>query len=52
MATKEELQELEAQVSKGLKKAHKKMVELKKFKKIPVVVSNNGKAVKIKAEDL
>lgn len=52
MTIKEELTDLEDKVTKGLKKAHKKMVEFKKYKKTPVVVSCNGKVVKIKAEEL
>ena len=51
MTIKEELNDLENKVTKGLKKAHEKMVEFKKFKKTPIVVSQNGKVVKLQPEE-
>lgn len=50
MTSEEELADLGAKVSKGLKIAHKKMLEFKKYKKTPVVISRNGKVVRVPPE--
>jgi len=47
MGIKEQLQDLEEKLSKGLKEAYKKMVVFKKQKKTPIIISKNGKIVKI-----
>lgn len=52
MTIKEELSDLETKVSKGLKIAFKKMVEFKKFKKTPIIVSSEGKVIEIQPEDI
>jgi len=52
MATKSKMSELEAKVSKGLKGAYKKMVEFKKYKGTPIVISRNGKIIEIQPEDI
>lgn len=46
------LQELEEQVIKGLEKAYKRMVEFKKQRNSPLIVSEDGKVVEIKPEDI
>lgn len=40
-------EELSKQILKGLEKAYEKMVEFKKQKNSPLVISKNGKVVKI-----
>ena len=52
MTIKEELSDLESKVSKGLKIAHSKMVEFKKYKKTPIVISHNGKIVEVQPEEM
>jgi len=52
MGTKEQLQELEDQVAKGLEEAYRKMVLFKKRMNSPVVIEKNGKVVKVKPEDM
>lgn len=52
MTIKEELTDLETKVAKGLKKAHKKMVEFKKFKNTPIIVSDKGKIIELQPEEL
>jgi hypothetical protein len=47
MGVKEQLQELEDKIARGLEEAYRKMVVFKKHKKTPLVVSKNGKAVEI-----
>ncbi len=48
MEIKEQLQELEDKLSKGLKEAYKKMIAFKQQKNTPIIVSKNGKIIKIK----
>lgn len=43
------LQELEEKVKKGLEIARKKMIEFKRQKGTPIVVSRDGKVVEVKA---
>jgi len=52
MGIKEQLQELEDKISKGLDEAYKKMVEFKKHKKSPIIVSKDGKIIKIQPEKI
>ena len=52
MGIKEQLQDLEDKVSKGLEKAYEKMLELKKQKNTPVVLSEDGEVVKVYPKDL
>ena len=52
MTIKEELSDLETKVTKGLKIAHTKMIEFKKFKKTPIVISSNGKVIEVTPEEM
>jgi len=52
METKEQLRELEEKVAAGLKMAYLKMVEFKKQKNSPKVISKNGKVIRIPAEKI
>ena len=42
--------EFEEQVLKGLAMAHKKMIEFKKQKGTPIVISKNGKVIEVYPE--
>lgn len=44
--------ELGKKLRKGLEKSYEKMVEFKKYKKTPLVVSQNGKIVEIPYQDI
>lgn len=52
MDTKEQLRQLEEKVATGLEKAYLKMVEFKKQKNSPKVISKNGKVIRIPAEKI
>jgi hypothetical protein len=52
MGVKEQLQELEDKIAKGLEEAYRKMVEFKKHKKSPIVMSRNGKVIKIEPDKI
>ncbi len=52
MGIKEQLKELEDKISKGLEEAYRKMVEFKKQKKSPLIVSRNGVIIEIKSEEI
>lgn len=52
MGIKEQLKELEDKISKGLEEAYRKMVEFKKQKNSPLIISRNGEIVEIKAEEI
>ncbi len=52
MKTIDELKELEQDVSQGLQEAYRKMVVEKKRNNSPLIISRNGKIVKVKAEDI
>lgn len=52
MGIKEQLQELEDKIAKGLEGAYEKMLKFKKHKNTPLVISEDGKVVKIHPEDL
>lgn len=47
MGIKEQLQELEDKISKGLEKAYEKMLKFKEAKNSPLVIYENGKIVKV-----
>jgi hypothetical protein len=52
MGIKEQLQELEDKIASGLEEAYRKMVEFKKRKKSPIVMSRNGEVVKIEPDKI
>lgn len=54
MKNKEEKehQELGKKLRKGLEESYKKMVEFKKYKKTPLVISKNGKIVEISYQNI
>ena len=52
MKRNKELQELENKITKGFKEAYKKMIIFKKYKNTPIVISQNGEIIKVKADDL
>lgn len=52
MGIKEQLQELENKIAKGLEVAYRKMVEFKKQKNSPVIVSKDGEVIEIKPENI
>lgn len=52
METREQLRQLEEKVAKGLEKAYQRMVEFKKQKNSPLVISKNGKILRIPAEKI
>ncbi|MCK5471211.1 MAG: hypothetical protein KAI99_21960 [Cyclobacteriaceae bacterium] len=52
MGIKEQLQELEDKIAKGLEEAYRKMVEFKKHKKSPIVMSKNGEVIKIEPDKI
>ena len=52
MGIKEQLKELESQVALGLEKAYQRMVEFKKRKNSPLIVSKDGKVVEIAPENI
>ncbi len=39
-------------IIEGLEKAYKKLVEFKKYKKTPIIVSKDGKIVELNAEQI
>lgn len=52
MGIKEQLQVLENEIARGLEVAYRKMVEFKKQKNSPVIVSKDGKIIEIKPENI
>ncbi|WP_185956532.1 hypothetical protein [Changchengzhania lutea] len=52
MGIKEQLQELEDKISKGLEKAYEKMIKFKEQKETPIVISKDGKILKVYPKDL
>lgn len=52
METREQLRQLEEKVAMGLEKAYEKMVAFKKQRNSPLVISKNGKVVRIPAEKI
>ena len=52
MGIKEQMQELEDKIARGLEEAYRKMVEFKKYKKTPMIVSKNGKVIEIEPENI
>ena len=47
MGIKEQLKELEDKLTKGLEKAYSKMLEFKKQKDSPIIMSKNGEIVEV-----
>ncbi len=47
MGIKEQLKDLEGKLTEGLEKAYIKMLELKKQKNTPVVMSKDGEVVEV-----
>ncbi len=47
MGIKEQLKDLEGKLTEGLEKAYVKMLELKKQKNTPVVMSKDGEVVEV-----
>lgn len=52
MKNKELLKEKREKIIKGLELAYKKLVEFKKQKKSPMIVSRNGEVVEIDPNDM
>ena len=52
MGVKEQLQELEDMIAKGLEEAYRKMVKFKKQKNSPLIVSRKGKVIEIKSQEI
>jgi hypothetical protein len=52
MENKKQESELSKKVFKGLEKAYEKMVEFKKYKKTPLVISQNGQLIEIPYQDI
>jgi hypothetical protein len=52
MEAREELRQLEEKVAQGLKKAYVKMVEFKKQKNSPKVISRNGQVIRVPADKI
>lgn len=52
MGIKEQLQDLENKITKGLELAHKKLLEFKRQKKSPLIVSKDGKVIEIFVDDI
>jgi hypothetical protein len=52
MGIKEQLKELEDKISIGLEKAYSKMVEFKKQKNTPLIISKDGEIVEIDAHKI
>jgi len=48
----DQLKELEQKVTLGLQEAYRKMVVFKKQKNSPLIVSRNGKIIKINPENI
>jgi hypothetical protein len=52
MGVKEQLQELEDKIAKGLESAYEKMIKFKEHKNTPLVISKDGKVIKVYPKDL
>jgi len=52
MGNREQMQELGEKIAHGLEEAYRKMVEFKKYKKTPMIVSKDGKVVAIPPDDI
>ena len=52
MGVKEQLQELEDDIARGLTIAYRKMVEFKKRKNSPLIISRDGEVVEVDAKDI
>ena len=52
MGIKEQLQDLEDKITKGLQESYKKMVVFKKQMNSPLIVSREGQIVEIEAKNI
>ena len=52
MSIKEQLKDLEDKIARGLEESYKKMIEFKKSKKTPVIVSKKGKVIKVDPDSM
>lgn len=52
MGAKEKADALESNIIRGMQAAYQKMVEFKKYKKSPLIISKNGKIVEIPSEQI
>jgi len=52
MIIKEQLQDLEDKITKGLEESYKKMVTFKKRINSPLIVSREGKIIEIEAKNI
>ena len=52
MEIKENIHELESKLIKGLKEVKRRLLEFKKEKKSPLVVSKDGKVVKVHPDEM
>lgn len=52
MSIKEQLQDLEDKITKGLEESYKKMAVFKKQINSPLIVSREGKVVEIEAKNI
>lgn len=52
MGVKEQLQELEDKIALGLELSYKKLIEFKKQKNSPLIVSRDGVIVEINPNDI
>jgi len=52
MGIKEQLQELEDKIAKGMEDAYREMVKFKKRKNSPIIMSKNGKVVEIEPQKI
>lgn len=52
MENREQLEEKRERIAKGLEQAYKKLVEFKKQKNSPMVISRNGEVVEVDPHDV
>ena len=52
MEKKAESKDQTAKLIEGLEKAYEKLVEFKRYKKSPLIVSRNGEIIEISPEDI
>lgn len=52
MGTKEQIRDINQKVIKGLEEAYRLMIEFKKRKNTPVIISKNGKVVEVDPNEI
>jgi len=52
MGIKEDLQDLEDKIAKGLSKAYERMIAFKEYKKTPIIMAKDGKVIEVYPKDL